>query len=1397
MGEDDVSTFTTDEDDVSVVLEMDKTSPCFGYCLCSTGTAPVRQTAPGCRIGRTDRFTPALFPTDLRPGQAPPAPRTPTLPDDCERPLASALPASAFSSSSELSSSHGARFARLNRRDGAGGWTPVVSNQNQWLQVDLGERVAVTAVATQGSYGSSDWVTSYLLMFSDSGRSWRQYRREDSIPGFPGNVNADGVVRHRLQPPMETRHLRFVPAAWSPDGRVGMRVEVYGCAYRSEVVDFDGKSFLLYRFGQNTRGPIKDVISMNFKAMQSDGTLFYREGRGGDSITLELVKGKLVLLFNSGAPTTSAPSVPHSLELGSLLDDEHWHRVLWEHSGGSVSLTVDRHSQHAWAPGDLAPEDLAPEISFGGISAPGKSVELQRKNFLGCLENINFNGDDVISLAKQHRPQIVVTGNVSFSCSHPQTVPATFLSASSYLALPSSPKEDGTSISFQFRTWDSMGLLLSSQPHPGSKGFLLALQDGSLRLTLLLTPGQAQSNITTGVGLNDGQWHSVSLVAQRGHLSVVVDEDVTAAAHAAAPVETSSGGTYYFGGCLPRGAGAKCEPSLRGFQGCLRLIFINAREVDLISVQKGALGSFGDLQIDSCGILDRCLPNYCEHGGTCSQTWTAFHCDCSGTGYTGATCHRARYEHSCEAYKHLGSSSGRYFLDPDGSGPLEPFPAFCNITDVSWAILQHNGSAFTRVKGASQQSPHRATFQYLASLEQLKAAVAQASYCQQALELHCRRSRLWNSQDGTPLSWWVGGSNDTHSYWGGSSPGAQRCACGLQGLCVDPHYPCNCDADRDEWANDTGVLRQQDHLPVTHIVITDADRPGSEAAYRLGPMLCQGDRSFWNSASFHTETSYLHFPTFHGELSADVSFFFKTTAASGVFLENLGVTDFISLELRSPAEVTFSFDVGNGPCEVRVRAPGPLNDNRWHLVRAERNVKEAWLQVDRLPPGMRPAPEDGHLRLQLNSQLFVGGTASRQRGFLGCIRALRVNGKALDLEERAKVTPGVEPGCPGHCSTYGHLCLHGGRCRERGQGFSCDCELSAYEGPFCSREISAYFGTGSSVTYNFQEYYSLSTNSSSLAPSFHRDRTLVREVMSFSFRTLQAPSLLLYVDSFHKAYLSIILAKNGSLQIRYKLDMHQEPDVFNFNFKNLADGNLHQVEISREEGVVSVEVNRREQRQVSLSSGLEFKAIKSLVLGRIVGKVEVGVASPKTMRYRRGPNAQSELGSIPGKLQVWNRQRAELGGHVDADTVLAGAHGFTGCLSALKFGHTAPLKAALHPGHALMQGPVAASDCGSTAGDSAARVRMHTEVEHSGPADEGTPLPNTSRGHSAVIGGVIAVVAFVMLCLVAVAARLYQQKTLYTPREAKRPENGDTAEAALKSELHAPDTVPGNQERFS
>lgn len=77
---------------------------------------------------------------------------------------------------------------------GAGGWSPTVTDKEPWLQVDLREQMEVTAVGTQGCYDSWDWVSTYLLLFSDTGRVWKQYRHEDGL----GVSHHDGVSFHQL-----------------------------------------------------------------------------------------------------------------------------------------------------------------------------------------------------------------------------------------------------------------------------------------------------------------------------------------------------------------------------------------------------------------------------------------------------------------------------------------------------------------------------------------------------------------------------------------------------------------------------------------------------------------------------------------------------------------------------------------------------------------------------------------------------------------------------------------------------------------------------------------------------------------------------------------------------------------------------------------------------------------------------------------------------------------------------------------------------------------------------------------------------------------------------------------------------------------------------------------------
>ncbi|MBN3295402.1 CNTP5 protein, partial [Amia calva] len=1248
-------------------------------------------------------------------------------------------------------SSHGFLFFPPPCFIGAGGWSPLSSNKYQWLQIDLGERTEITAVATQGRYGSSDWVTNYLLMFSDTGRNWKQYRQEDSIWAFSGNTNADSVVQFKLQQPVIARFLRFVPLDWNSNGRIGMRVEIYGCLYKSDVASFDGSSSLLYRFSPKPSQTAKDVISMNFKTMQNAGVILHGEGPHGDSLTLELHKGKLLLHIHIGRSRTSSPD--STVTLGSLLDDQHWHSVVIERINRHINFTVDKSTQQSEIRGDFSHLDINNELSFGGVVGRRKPGMSLKKSFHGCLENLLHNGVNIVDLAGNQRPEVVIMGKVTFVCSEPPNVPVTFVSPGSFLSLPGPAQKDSVSVSFQFRTWNKAGLLLTTELSQDLGTLWLHVSEGKIKLQISKS-GRILADVTTGSALNDGQWHSVELNSRRSRLSVVVDKDVGSSAHTSLPFHTASGSHFFFGGCPDVESNQECKNPFIVFQGCMRLIYIANNAVDLIQVQQRVFGNFSDLQMDLCGIIDRCSPNYCEHGGKCSQSWNTFYCNCTNTGYIGATCHSSIYEQSCEAYKHKGNTSGLYHIDTDGSGPHSPLLVYCNMTDKTWTVVQHNNTELTKLRSTSGVNQHFVYFNYTASAEQLRAIITQAEHCEQELSYHCRKSRLLNTPDGTPFTWWVGRTDEVHTYWGGSDPGSQTCGCGQMKNCIDPTHYCNCDADRREWTNDSGLLSFKDHLPVTEIAFGDINRPGSEAVYKVGHLQCYGDKSFWNAAYFDRETSYLHFPTFHGELSADISFLFKTTASSGVFLENLGIKDFIRIELNAPSEVVFSCDVGNGPFEVSVETPTRLNDNQWHYVRAERNVKEASLQVDQFPSRTQRAPADGHIHLQLNSQLFVGGTASRQKGFLGCIRSLQLNGVTLDLEERAKITPGVKSGCPGHCSSYGSLCRNEGTCQEKYNGFSCDCSSSAYTGPFCRREVAAYFKSSTSVMYTFKEPYELHKNASAQSSSIYSDLTLHGENIAFSFRTSQTPALLFYVNSYYKEYLAVLLNRNGHLNIKYRLQNNKEAEMFRIYARNLANGQLHKVSIRREAQELSVQIDQFPREEFSLSSDAEFNAIRSVVLGKVFESDDL-----------------------------------------DPELSRVNALGFSGCLSVVRFNSIMPLKAALlYPGSSpvVVKGHLAESQCGAPSPSSPFAV----EATHS-LSDESAPIVNAIRSDSALIGGVIAVVIFVILCAVAIMARfLYQRKeTLQTPA-AKGPKPEDSPDFTFNNEPNSHNTLSENQKEY-
>uniref|UniRef100_A0A3Q1FGP5 Contactin-associated protein-like 4 n=1 Tax=Acanthochromis polyacanthus TaxID=80966 RepID=A0A3Q1FGP5_9TELE len=602
-------------------------------------------------------------------------------------------------------------------RPRAGGWSPLVSDRYQWLEVDLGERTKITAVATQGRYGSSDWLTSYLLMFSDTGHNWKQYRQEDSI-----GVNS--VVQHKLQQPAIARFLRLIPLDWNPSGRIGLRLETYGCPYTSDVVSFDGgsSSGLVFR-SPVPRRTSRDVVTLKFKTLRNSGTLLQAEGRDGLSLSLELERGKLLLL--------TSPSEPRRLaSLGSLLDDQHWHHVAVERRSSHLNLTVDKHTERVQIPTEFSHWDV--EQSFSSQ----KSL-VSKRNFQGCLENLLYNGHNLIELAKNNDHQITVVGNVTFSCAELVSVAVTFTGPQSFLQLPgaTASSSGGVSLGFQFRTWNKAGLLLTFDlPQQGGVVWLY-LSEARLRLQIH-KEGRALLELTAGAALNDGQWHSVEMNSKRGRLTVAVDKEEGGSAQASLLFPVSIESHLFFGG-----KSRSSQNPFNVFQGCMRLLTLDNQNMDLIMVQQKQLGNYSNLQIDMCGIIDRCSPSRCEHGGRCSQSWTVFHCNCSDSGYTV-------YEQSCEAYKHNGNTSGHFYIDVDSSGPIKPQLVYCNMTEENtWMVMQHNNTELTRLRPSPGVEQHLVHFNYSSGEEQLSVAISQSEHCEQELTYHCRKSRLLNTPE--------------------------------------------------------------------------------------------------------------------------------------------------------------------------------------------------------------------------------------------------------------------------------------------------------------------------------------------------------------------------------------------------------------------------------------------------------------------------------------------------------------------------------------------------------------------------------------------------------------------------------------------------------------------------
>ena len=64
---------------------------------------------------------------------------------------------------------------------GDSAWSPELSSYNQHLTMELGDRYEIRSISTRGRAHTNEYVTEYIIQYSDDGQAWATYETQDGV----------------------------------------------------------------------------------------------------------------------------------------------------------------------------------------------------------------------------------------------------------------------------------------------------------------------------------------------------------------------------------------------------------------------------------------------------------------------------------------------------------------------------------------------------------------------------------------------------------------------------------------------------------------------------------------------------------------------------------------------------------------------------------------------------------------------------------------------------------------------------------------------------------------------------------------------------------------------------------------------------------------------------------------------------------------------------------------------------------------------------------------------------------------------------------------------------------------------------------------------------------------
>ncbi|XP_071372126.1 neurexin-2-beta isoform X16 [Centroberyx affinis] len=954
--------------------------------------------------------------------------------------------------------------------------------------------------------------------------------------------------------------------AHSPIGKAGKDRKP-----EESVATFKGNEFFSYNLSQTPIQSSLDEITLSFRTLQRNGLLLHT-GKSADYVNLSLRNGAVWLVINLGSGAFEALVEPAS----GKFNDNVWHDVRVTRNLRQVTILVDGiltttgYTQEDYTM--LGSDDL---FYIGGsrntADLPGSPVS---NNFMGCLKDVVYKNNEfrleLSRLAEQRDPKVSIHGDLIFRCENVEALePVTFDTPSAYLTLPRWNTKKTGAISFDFRTTEPSGLLLfshgslqgaQSDRKPRADYFAMELLDGFFYLVMDMGSGSIKMK-ASNKRLNDGEWCHVDFQREgrKGFISVNSHSSPFSANEGSEILDLD--GDMYLGGLPEERQGLMLPPEVWtaslgvGYVGCMRDLFIDGQSRDMWRLAE-VQGATGVSSFCTRETHIRCTRDTCANGGQCREGWNRHICDCNGTGYLGPNC-----ENEATVLSYDGSMYLKVVL---------PRTLHTEAEDVSLRFMSQRAYGLLMAT-TSQESADTLRLE----LDRGRVKLTVNLDC---IRIDCNLSK-------GPEILLVGQKlNDNEWHTVKVVRRGKNLQLSVDNVTVEGHMTGA--HTRLEFNNiETGIMTER-----RFIAVMPSNFIGHLQALSFNGMLyldqCKnGDISYCelnarfgmrhivaDPVTFLSQASYLAFSTLQAYASMHLFFQFKTTSPDGLILYNSGDgSDFVVVELVK-GYIHYVFDLGNGPSLMKGNSDKPLNDNQWHNVVVSRdNSNVHILKIDSRTVTQHA---NGARNLDLKGELYIGGVgksmysslprliASRE-GYQGCLASVDLNGRLPDLLADALHKVGqVEHGCGGPSTTCTEeSCHHQGVCLQLWEGFSCDCTMTTYGGPFCSDPGTTYiFGRGGAlITYTWAP---------NERPSTRADRLAV------GFSTQQKDAILVRVESTHGLgdYLQLHIDQ-GKICVIFNVGTDDitidEPAVI------VNDGKYHVVRFTRSGGNATLQVDNQ------------------------------------------------------------------------------------------------------------------------------------------------------------------------------------------------------------------------------